>query len=158
MGANNGALPVIGLIFLGNPLHADDGFGHAVHGRLTRRRWPAHVRLLDAGEGGVLDLLRQCRRAVLVSSLHSRLGHPGQILRLDETQVPGDPQGPLGAGPAAILASMRRVVPQPPRVEVLGAVAARQVPFSAGLTPLVAAAAQTASAMLWRELGQPSAG
>ena len=147
---------MIGLICLGNPMHADDGFGAAVHRCLARRHWPAHVRLLDAGEGGVLDLLRQCRRAVLVTSLSRHLGRPGQLLRLGEREVPGDPQGPLGAGPAAILASMHRLLPEPPHTEVLGAVALRQVPFSAGLTPLVAAAAQTASAMLWRELGQAS--
>lgn len=148
---------MIGLIFLGNPWHADDGFGTAVHRCLERRRWPSHVRLLDAGQGGVLDFLRDCRRAVLVSSLSRHLGHPGQLLRLGESEVPGDPQGPLGSGPAAIMAAMRRVLPDPPRTELLGAVAARQVPFSAGLSPLVAAAAQTASAMLWRELGQSTA-
>ena len=145
---------MIGLICLGNPLHADDGFGSAVHRRLSRRRWPPHVRLHDGSEGGVLDLLRHCRRAVLVTSLACHLGRPGEVLRLCETEVPGDPQGPLGAGTASILAAMRRVLTQPPHTEVLGAVALRQVPFSAGLTPLVAAAVETASAMLWRELGQ----
>ncbi|MBI2242246.1 MAG: hydrogenase maturation protease [Magnetospirillum gryphiswaldense] len=148
---------VIGLICLGNMLHADDGFGPAVHRRLASRRWPDGVRLLDATEGGVLDLLRQCRHAILVTSLDRTLGQPGQVLRLSDDQVPADPQGPLGAGAAAILASMRRLLPEPPATEILGAVALRQIPFSAGLSPLVAAAVETTSAMLWREWGQPAA-
>ncbi|MCA1909952.1 MAG: hydrogenase maturation protease [Magnetospirillum sp.] len=149
---------VIGLICLGNSLHADDGFGPAVHRRLAVRRWPRDVRLLDATEGGVLDLLRQCRHAILVTSLDRALGRPGQVMRLSDDQVPADPQGPLGAGAAAILASMRRVLPKPPATEILGAVAQRQIPFSAGLSPLVAAAVETTSAMLWREWGQPALG
>ncbi|OJX71754.1 hydrogenase maturation protease [Magnetospirillum sp. 64-120] len=148
---------VIGLICLGNMLHADDGFGPAVHRRLASRRWPDGVRLLDATEGGVLDLLRQCRHAILVTSLDRTLGQPGQVLRLSDDQVPADPQGPLGAGVAAILASMRRLLPEPPATEILGVVALRQIPFSAGLSPLVAAAVETTSAMLWREWGQPAA-
>ncbi|MGE4278528.1 MAG: hydrogenase maturation protease [Magnetospirillum sp.] len=145
---------VIGLICLGNVLHADDGFGPAVHRRLTARRWPSDVRLLDAGEGGTLDLLRQCRHAVFVTSLDPALGRPGQVLRLSDEHVPADPQGPLGAGAAAIMASMRRMMDKPPLTEILGAVAQRQVPFSTGLSPLVAAAVETTSAMLWREWGQ----
>lgn len=145
---------MIGLICLGNPWHADDGFGSAVHQRLSALRWPSHVRLHDGGEGGVLDLLRHCQQAVLVSSLASHLGRPGQVLRLGESDIPADPQGVLGSGPASILATMRRLIKSPPKTELLGAVALRQVPFSAGLSPLVAAAVETASAMLWRELGQ----
>lgn len=147
---------VIGLICLGNILHADDGFGPAVHRRLTACRWPSDVRVLDASEGGTLDLLRQCRHAILVTSLNRALGRPGQVLRLTDGQVPADPQGPLGAGAAAIMATMRRVLDKPPVTEVLGVVAQRQIPFSTGLSPLVAAAVETTSAMLWREWGQPA--
>lgn len=143
---------MIGVICLGNPFHADDGFGSAVYRRLSARRCPRHVHLLDASEGGILDVLRQCRRAILVSALARHLGAPGQVLRLREADVPNDPQGPLGAGPASILASMNRLLTPPPQTEVWGAVAERQIPFSLGLSPMVAAAVETASAMLWREL------
>lgn len=148
---------MIGLICLGNPLHADDGFGTAVHRRLTARDWPGHVRLHDGSEGGVLEILRQCRQAVLITALSSRLGRPGQVLRLSEADIPADPQGPLGAGPASIVAAMHRLMRKPPQTEILGAVAALQVPFSTGLTPLVAAAVETTSAMLWRQWGRTQA-
>lgn len=148
---------MIGLICLGNPLHADDGFGTAVHRRLAARPWPGNVRLHDGSEGGVLDILRQCQQAVLITALTQDLGQPGQVLRLSEADIPADPQGPLGAGPASIVAAMRRLMRKPPQTEILGAVAALQVPFSAGLTPLVAAAVETTSAMLWRQWGRAQA-
>lgn len=148
---------MIGLICLGNSLHADDGFGTAVHRRLAARAWPGHVCLHDGSEGGVLDVLRQCRQAVLITALSHRLGPPGQVLRLTEAEIPADPQGPLGAGPASIVVAMRRLMQRPPETEILGAVAALQIPFSAGLTPLVAAAVETASAMLWRQWGMGQA-
>ena len=149
---------MIGLICLGNPFHADDGFGTAVHPRLSGCPTPDEPRLHAGGEGGILNLLRHCRQAILISSLASHLGFPGQMMRLAADQIPADPQGPLGTGPASVLSSMRRVLADPPTVELLGAVALHQRPFSIGLSPMVAAAVETASAMVWREFGRARKG
>lgn len=145
---------MITVICLGNPLHGDDGFGAAVHRRLTGRRWPVDVSLVDASQGGALDAAGTCRRLVLVTTLAGHFGRPGQILRLDGASLPPDPRGDLGCGLGALLAAMGRLGLSPV-VDVLGVVAVRQVPFSAGLSPLVAAAVETTAAMLWRELGCP---
>lgn len=143
---------MITVIFLGNALHGDDGFAAAVHHRLAGRRWPVDVILVDAVAGGVLDATRGCNRAILVSCLGPRFGQPGQILRLAGSAYPPDPLGDLGCGLGALLAAMRRLG-HTADTEIVGVVGARQVPFSAGLSPLVAAAVETTAAMLWRELG-----
>lgn len=146
---------MIHLICLGNPMHADDGFGPALARRLEAMRWPPHIRLFDASGGGT-QMFAQCRRAVVLDVLAPDFGIPGQVLRLKAGDYPADPRGPFGSGTATLLAAVTRLIRPVPEIEILGPVACRRQPFSPGLSPLVAAAVGTVAAMLGRELeGRP---
>lgn len=143
---------MIHVICLGNALHGDDGFGAAVFRLLAGLSWPDAVRVFDAAaEGGALKLLRACDKALVIDALPPDCGQGGEIQRLDA--YPADPLGALGSGTAALLAAARRTIQPMPDLEILGAVAIHCTPFHPGLTPLVAAAAETVAAMVARELG-----
>lgn len=143
---------LIHVICLGNALHGDDGFGPAVYRQLSGLSWPADVRVFDAGaEGGVLPLFKACGTAMVIDALPPTSGGGGEILRLAD--YPADPMGERGTGTASILAAARRTISPMPELHVLGAVAIRCVPFHPGLSPLVAAAAETVAAMVAKELG-----
>lgn len=143
---------MIHVICLGNPLHGDDGFGPAVYRHLSPLAWPQDVRVFDAAaEGGAVDLLRHCLRALVIDALPPDTGRGGEVLRLPD--YPPDPMGECGTGTAAILAAARRTIRPMPDLQVLGAVAIHCTPFHPGLSPLVAAAAKTVAAMVARELG-----
>lgn len=143
---------VIHVICLGNPLHGDDGFGPAVYRQLSALSWPEHVRVFDAAaEGGALGLFRRCARAVVIDALPPGTGRGGEVLRLAD--YPDDPMGEHGTGTAAILAAARRTIAPMPELEILGAVAIRCAPFHPGLSPLVAAAAETVAAMVAKQFG-----
>lgn len=143
---------MIHLICLGNPLHADDGFGPAMAHRLGAMRWPAGIRLFDASADGGVQMFEHCRRAVVLDVLAPGFGPPGQVLRLKADDYPADPRGPFGSGTAALLSAVARLVRPAPEIEILGPVACLRLPFSPGLSPLVAAAVETVAAMLGREL------
>jgi hydrogenase maturation protease len=142
---------VIHLVCLGSPLHADDGFGAVMAARLTSLDWPAHVRLLDGTACSPLPLFDNCRHAILLAALPPESGSPGQVLRLDASALPS--VDPMGTSLANLVAAVRRVLPKPPSMEVMGPVAALRKPFSPGLSPLVMAAVGTATAMLTADLG-----
>lgn len=148
------SLTVIHLICLGNPLHADDGFGAAMAHRLARLRWPDEVRVLDGTtKGSPLSLFENCRRAIIVESLPRRLGTPGEILRLPAEQYRGHAPDQFSGGTRALLAAVRRMVSPLPAMEVTGPVSCCRLPFAPGLTPLVLAASLTLTARLAAEFG-----
>lgn len=143
---------MIHVICLGNPLHGDDGFGAAVYRQLAPLAWPGEVRVFDAAaEGGPLKLFKGCDRALLIDALPPGSGQGGEIRRLDD--YPADPLGPMGTGTATMLAAARRTILPMPDLEILGAVAIHCTPFHPGLSPLVAAAAETVAVMVAKELG-----
>lgn len=145
---------VIHLICLGNPLHADDGFGAVMAHRLGRMTWPDHVRILDGtGKTGLQSLFDNCRHAIVLEALPRKLGAPGEILRLDGATYGGHPPDQFNGGTGAILAAARRSVPQLPPIEVMGPVAVCRTPFAPGLTPLVLAASITLTTRLTAEFG-----
>jgi hydrogenase maturation protease len=145
---------VIHFICLGNPLHADDGFGSAIGHRLRRLHWPHNVRILDAtGSLPPLPMFEQCRRAIILESLPRHLGVPGQILRLDAEHYSGHPPDPLTTGTGALLACVRRTVSPLPAMEVMGPVTSLRIPFAPGLSPLVLAASYSVAAALAAEFG-----
>lgn len=144
---------MIHLICLGNPLHADDGFGAAVAHRLGGLEWPSSIRAIDGSKGGGVALFEGCSRAIALQAFPSACGIAGQILRFGPGGFPSDPVGAFGSGTATLLASVARIVRPIPQIEVLGPVTALAIPFSPGLSPLVAAAVETVTAMLARELG-----
>jgi len=144
---------LIHLICLGNPLHSDDGFGSAIHYTLSRMEWPVDVRVLDGtGRHGGLPLFEHCDRAIVLEALPPSLGVPGQVARCADTDYPQEPQG-MAVGTGPLLAAVRRIIQPAPQVELLGPVSVSRIPYSPGLTPLVAAAVGTVTAMLVKELG-----
>lgn len=145
---------VIHLICLGNPLHADDGFGAAMFLRLNRLRWPDDVRVLEGiGSSGPLAPFENCHRAIIIESLPRRLGVPGEILRLDGDSYRGHPPDQFNGGTGTVLAAVRRLVNPLPAMEVIGPVTRSRLPFAPGLSPLLMAASVTLTAMLAAEFG-----
>ncbi len=143
---------MIHVICLGNPLHGDDGFGAAVYRQLAGLSWSGDVRVFDAAaEGGALALFKACDAVMVIDALPPTSGGGGEILRLPD--YPADSMGERGTGTAAILAAARRTITPMPDLSILGAVAIRCTPFHPGLSPLVAAAAETVAAMVAKELG-----
>lgn len=140
---------MIHVVCVGNAMHGDDGFGPAVFRLLTPLRWPAGVAVLDwASQGGGVDPFRHCAQALVIDALPPGTGAAGEVMRLEAY-----PAVPQGGGTAALLDSVRRVLSPAPSLSILGAVAVRCRPFQPGLSPLVAAAAETVAAMISRELG-----
>lgn len=140
---------MIHVICLGNPMHGDDGFGAAVHRHLAPLTWPAGVAVLDwVALGGGIEPFRGCGQALVVDALPPGSGAPGEVLRLETY-----PEDVRAGGTAALLDNVRRLLCPAPAITILGAVAVRCVPFHSGLSPLVAAAAETVAAMVTRELG-----
>lgn len=145
---------MIHLICLGNPLHADDGFGAAMAHRLAAMTWPETVRILDGtARISPVTLFENCHHAVVIESLPRRLGTPGEILRLDGAGYRGHPPDQFNGGTAAVLAAVRRQPSGGPSVEVMGPVVASRLPFAPGLTPLVMAAAHSLTVRLAQEFG-----
>lgn len=143
---------MIHVICLGNALHGDDGFGAAVFRQLATLSWPDQVRVFDAAaEGGALKLFQTCDKALVIDALPPDSGRGGEIQRLDH--YPAEPMGAQGTGTAALLAAAQRTIQPMPPLEILGAVAIHCTPFHPGLTPLVAAAAETVAVMVAKELG-----
>lgn len=145
---------MIHLICLGNPLHADDGFGAAMAHRLGALDWPEHVRVLDGTVRiSPQALFENCGHAIVIEALPRRLGAPGEILRLDGAGYRGHPPDQFNGGTGAILAAARRQMATMPALEVMGPVAASRLPFAPGLTPLVMAAAHSLTIRLAAEFG-----
>ncbi|MBX9635462.1 MAG: hypothetical protein K2X44_10830 [Magnetospirillum sp.] len=144
---------MIHLICLGNPLHSDAGFGAAIHHRLTHLAWSGGIRVFDATARNALPLFEHCDRVIVLEALPPDCGIPGQIMRMNGQEYPPDPHGAMAVGTGPLLAAAARIIHPVPAIEVLGPVALRNQPYCPGLTPMVAAAVQTVTAMLVKELG-----
>lgn len=61
------------IICFGNPLHGDDGFGHAVYCALQDKLLPENTRLLDGGTSSLnaLNLFDECDYAIVVDAHQS---------------------------------------------------------------------------------------
>lgn len=141
------------LICLGNPLHADDGFGAAVGHRLAHMHWPGHIRIYNTARRRALPLFDGCDKAVVLTSFGPSCGRAGQILRLAGHEHPIDFRSPFGGGTITLLSTVSKAIRPTPEVEVLGPVAGCAHLFSPGLSPLVAAAVESVTALLAREFG-----
>lgn len=135
------------IIFFGNPLHGDDGFGAAVYALLAARERPVGLRLTEAGAPGpaALALFQDFDEVIIVDAL-SPAGAPGRISRpsvtsiIEEGTIAGHGQG-LGYLLRALMA-LQEVTP---RVEIIGAEVAAVTPFRLELSaPVARAAAQVA--------------
>lgn len=150
---------MIHFICLGNPLHADDGFGAVMAHRLGRLRWPEDIRVLDGtAKVSPLTLFEGCGRAIIVEALPQHLGAPGEILRLPAEHYSGHAPDQFSGGTATLLAAVRRLITPLPALEVMGPVSCCRMPFAPGLSPLVLAASLTMTACLAAEFGGVSCG
>lgn len=141
------------VIFFGNALHGDDGFGPAVCQRLATFKLPADIRLFEAGTCGLdaLALFQDCSEAIVVDALEPG-SHPGRVSQLaantllPESSLPGH-----GAGVGYLLAALAALGVPPPRV--IAAEASQLQTFSPGLSLAMQQAVDSTTALLCRILG-----
>jgi hydrogenase maturation protease len=144
--------PARHVIFFGNALHGDDGFGPAVYRRLSACELPADVRLFEAGTRGLdaLMLFDGCAEAIVVDALEPG-SHPGRVTRAAPGSLPPESSLPgHGAGVGYLLAALEALGMPPPMV--IAAEAARLTPFSPGLSAAMARAVDETTALLCRAL------
>lgn len=150
------------VVCLGNDLVGDDGAGLAVHDRLAGQALPAGVRLARLGLGGLalLDLMDGEDLMVVVDAV--ALGGEAGTLHVQEGErLPGSGRPAVsahGIGIAEALEVGRLLQPLrvPRRVVLVGIEGRRFDELGTGLTPGVAAAVPTATAVveaLLREAG-----
>lgn len=145
----------IHIICFGNELHGDDGFGAAMHDRLSQLPLPGHVRLYRADIAGLaaLDCFEHCTDAIVVDALQG-YGPPGSVHELDAGSVaPEEPGGSHGTGVGGLLRMLPEVLPRLPRIRVVGAEIARIDAFRPGLSGAVTAALGPATQRILRHVG-----
>lgn len=143
------------ILGIGNPLAGDDGVGgRAVEALTAAGDLPAGIRVLDVGVLGVdvLAWVEPDEPVVILDAVHG-WGGPGTLYRfdLDEIQTPVAP--PLSVHDLGIAhaLSAARLMGRPLRGTLLGVEPARVEPFTAGLSPPVAAALPALQAAAIRE-------
>jgi hydrogenase maturation protease len=138
------------IICFGNPLHGDDGFGHAVYQRLCATNLPADIKVFDAGIGGLnaLALFENCEEAILIDA-SAPAGAPGWISRPSPYDIPLE-SGTSGhcSGVGYLLRSLTALNAMPPRVRIVAAEAASVTPFQPGLSAAMAQAVNETVAIL----------
>ena len=138
------------IICFGNPLHGDDGFGHAVYQRLASLSLPQNTRLFDAGTPGLnaMTLFNHCTEAVIVDAMAS-CGEPGRLHVLEpqelaeEACIPGH-----GVGVAYLLQAISALDAIRPQIRIIGVEALNITPFHPGLSGPVAKAVDETVAYL----------
>ena len=140
------------IVGVGNVLHGDDGFGVELAWRLARMPWPAGVKVMETGIGGmsVVQELMTGYDALLFLDAHQRGGTPGEV-RLLEPVLP-DLSGlsvhalrdyfadTHYATPLRALALVEQLGHLPPRVAFIGCEPAEHERMALGLSAPVAAA------------------
>src|SRR5262245_9087395 len=83
------SIPSILIAGVGNVLHGDDGFGVELATRLAKRSWPAGVKVIETGIGGMtlVQELMLGYDALLLLDAHASGGLPGTV-RLLEPSLP----------------------------------------------------------------------
>ncbi len=140
------------VIFFGNELHGDDGFGPAVYQRLAEFDLPADVRLFDAATRGLdaLSLFDGCQHAIVVDALEPGR-HPGRVSQpaaqslLPELALPGH-----GAGLGFVLSALTALGAPLPTIIVAEAEQVRA--FAPGLSPAMQQAVRVTTTLLCQML------
>ena len=153
-GAPPGGAPRVLVAGIGNIFLGDDGFGVAVAQRLTERRLPAGVNVVDFGIRGMdLAYAMQDRYDVVVLVDAAPRGSAPGTLHVIDARVDAD--GPMamdthGMDPVKVLALARALGRVPPRVLVVGCEPSRMISaeqwdeMEMGLSPPVSAAVDAA--------------
>lgn len=138
------------ILCFGNPLHGDDGFGHAVYQRLAALPLPADVRLIDAGTPGLaaLMLFQDCDEAIIVDALASG-NEPGKISQpLPEALMAEVSLAGHGIGVGFLLQALAALPEPAPKIRIVGAEIATAKPFQPGLSAAVSQGVDEAVALL----------
>jgi hydrogenase maturation protease len=133
---------------IGNIFFGDDGFGVEVAGKLARERLPEDVRVADFGTRGLhlaYELLDRSYDEVIFVDALSRDGTAGSVVLFEPTdeEIAAAPPDPHAMTPPTVLALLRTLGGQPPRVMVVGCEPASIEP-GIGLSPVVAEAVEPA--------------
>lgn len=140
------------IVCFGNPLHGDDGFGHAVYRRLASLPAPADLRLFDAGTAGLsaLALFRNCDETIIVDA-RAAGGVPGSLSQPSpQTLIAEAALSSHGAGVGYLLRALSALPEPMPNIRILAAEISTATPFQWGLSSPVADAVDKAVTILSR--------
>jgi hydrogenase maturation protease len=143
------------ILGVGNPLAGDDGVGvRAIEALVAAGGLAEGIRLLDVGVLGmdILAWTRPDEPVVILDTVHGP-GEPGTLYRfgLDEIEAPTEP--PLSVHDLGVADALHaaRLMGRPLRGTLIGVEPARVEPFTAALSPPVAAALPALQAAAIRE-------
>lgn len=140
------------IICFGNPLHGDDGFGHAVYQRLASLPAPADVRLFDAGTASLsaLALFQDCDETIIVDARISGV-KPGSLSQpAPQTLIAEATLSNHGAGVGYLLRALAALPEPMPKISILAAEISTATSFHWGLSSPVAGAVDKAVVILSR--------
>jgi hydrogenase maturation protease len=145
------------ILCFGNLWHGDDGFGlHVLRQLREHHHLPPHVRAFDAGTSGLsaLPLFEDCSKAVLVDAIKV-WANVGRLHRLNFNDCIPDlsQQGMHGGGVEDLLAALPTAFPNStmPELVLIAAEVGQITPFTATLSPPVAAAVTQAVELVMLE-------
>ena len=138
------------ILCFGNPLHADDGFGHAVYQRLAALPLPSDLRLFDAGTPGLsaLGLFQGCDEVIIIDALAPG-GVPGRLSQLMPESIAVEsvlPGHAIGVG--YLLQALAALSEPIPALRIIAVETAVVCAFQPGLSVPVANAVSQAVALL----------
>jgi hydrogenase maturation protease len=139
----------------GNPLAGDDGVGiRAIEALAAAGDLPHGIRLLDVGVLGIdiLAWIQPDEPVVILDAVHGP-GEPGTLYRLDLEEIEALAEPPLSVHDLGIAHALQaaRLMGRPLRGTLVGVEPARVEPFTAALSPPVAAALPALQAAAIRE-------
>lgn len=138
------------ILCFGNPLHADDGFGHAVYQRLAALPLPSNLRLFDVGTPGLaaLGLFQDCDEVIIVDALAPG-GMPGRLCQLMPESISVEsvlPGHAIGVG--YLLQALAALSEPIPPLRIIAVETAVICAFQPGLSEPVAKAVSHAVTLL----------
>lgn len=138
------------IVCFGNPLHGDDGFGHAVYQKLALLPLPGDLRLFDAGTPGLaaLALFQDCDEVFIVDACRSG-GEPGRLSQPEpETVMAETSLAGHGIGVGYLLQALAALPETMPRIRIIAAETATVTAFRPGLSAALLNAVDEAVALL----------
>jgi hydrogenase maturation protease len=138
------------ILCFGDPLHGDDGFGHAVYQRLAALPLPHDLCLIDAGTPGLsaLPLFQGCAEVIIIDAL-APSGSPGRLSQPLPEAIAAEAFLPAhGVGVGYLLRALTALPEQSPQIRIIAAEASGVTPFRSGLSQPVSRAVDEAVALL----------
>lgn len=147
------------IIGLGNPILTDDGVGNRVAAEVKRGLESQGPTVLESSLGGLrmLDILAGYERAIIIDSIQTKNGKPGQIHRLDAEDFNSarHTSSSHDVSFATALEFGQKIGMELPRKIDIFAVEVTEVnTFSETCTPEVERAIPICAAMVLEELGE----